>query len=83
MVQKHDLQLTNYHQFMDLHFLWIQMGTIINSSKKDINTDRHAQKQEPCQHWNLGQCPNSAGTCTYVHICTKCHANAHKSDMCK
>ncbi|KAF8241153.1 hypothetical protein L208DRAFT_1464197, partial [Tricholoma matsutake] len=31
----------------------------------------------PCQRWNECRCPNSATTCNYLHVCSKCSNSGH------
>jgi hypothetical protein len=88
--QRRDLLLTDYHNFTDLHVLWIQNAGAGGSKSGESDrrgrtgaTSGGSRRREACRRWNEGRCPNSAANCNFAHVCTKCRSNAHASADCK
>ncbi|KAL1739559.1 hypothetical protein HDZ31DRAFT_85844 [Schizophyllum fasciatum] len=84
---RRDLLLTDFSEFSDLHLQWIQNSLQI-SSQRDSNSRQRAgiasggRRREPCNRWNTGVCPNSAGKCRYAHVCSTCRSNQHTASAC-
>lgn len=83
--QRRDLSLTDYQQFTDLHVLWIQgagAGAHSNTSKRTANVGPKPRRRDPCRRFNDGKCPNSAASCNYAHVCSRCRRTGHAVDAC-
>lgn len=85
--QRRDILLTDLSQYSDLHVLWIQNAggaSGVSKTGRSGGTPSNINKRrDPCRRWNEGRCPNTAGNCTYAHICSKCRSNAHTSTECE
>jgi len=81
VAQRRDLELTSTEQFSDLHLQWINNPAACSGTSR--NGRRAGQRRDPCRRWNENRCPNSAGTCNYAHICSRCRSNAHVGSECQ
>ena len=85
---RRDLELTDYSSFGDLKILHIDScgassqgeggntgGGRVKSAAR--NRPRLTNEVEPCHRWNRGRCPQSAATCRYRHVCSRCGSGAH------
>jgi hypothetical protein len=87
VAQHHDMQLTDFGEFIDLHMHWIQnTGSSASRTSQARRVEQgvgRTQKREACRRWNEGRCPNTAVACSYAHVCSKCRVNSHTAAECK
>jgi hypothetical protein len=87
VAQRRDLTLTDFNEFVDLQFHWIQnVGSITTTrSSRDRRpepTANRTSRRDPCRRWNEGRCPNTNQACNYKHVCSKCRQNHHTAPEC-
>jgi len=83
--QRRDLELTDYGQYSDLHLQWINNPAVSSSARSTSSRPQRkpGQRREACRRWNEQRCPNSASSCNYAHVCSKCRNNAHVGGECQ
>ncbi|KAF8814651.1 hypothetical protein BYT27DRAFT_7081792, partial [Phlegmacium glaucopus] len=83
--QCRDLELTNFAQFDNLQIQWIHSPSNLSSSQQTEPRARQPsarRRSAPCRRWNERRCPNSASTCNYLHVCSKCSSGGHVAGEC-
>ncbi|TFK33546.1 hypothetical protein BDQ12DRAFT_615005 [Crucibulum laeve] len=86
--QRHDLMLTDFQSFTDLHLLWVQNTGTANSrdnegrrgTKTSGSSGGTAKRREACRRWNENKCRQ--GNCIYAHVCSKCRSSTHVTSEC-
>ncbi|KAF8801435.1 hypothetical protein BYT27DRAFT_7226801 [Phlegmacium glaucopus] len=83
--QRCDLKLSNFAQFDNLQIQWIHSPSNLSSSQQAEPRARQPyahRRSAPCRRWNERRCPNSASTCNYLHVCSKCSSGGHVAREC-
>ncbi|KAE9406494.1 hypothetical protein BT96DRAFT_1051149 [Gymnopus androsaceus JB14] len=78
--QSRQYELTDFGEFQDLFMHWVQAPT--PKPRDSGRKDNKSRKREPCKRYNEGRCPNTAQSCGYQHICSKCNKNDHSRANC-
>lgn len=78
--QSRQYELTDFSEFQDIFMHWIQAPP--SKTRESGKKDNKPRKREPCRHYNEGRCPNTAQSCGYQHICSKCNKNDHTRPNC-
>ncbi|KAF8811015.1 hypothetical protein BYT27DRAFT_7090511, partial [Phlegmacium glaucopus] len=83
--QCHDLELSNFPEFTDLQLQWVHNPTSLASGSPSESRARQSLNRHhsaPCRRWNEHRCPNTAASCNYLHVCSKCSSGGHVTDDC-
>ena len=87
--QAHNLLLTDFAEFADIHALWIHNGgsggstqSLESAEKKNSSSTGATRQRVACRRWNEGKCPNTSKACDYLHHCNKCDNPNHTAPEC-
>ncbi|TDL18425.1 hypothetical protein BD410DRAFT_728580 [Rickenella mellea] len=89
VAHRRDILLSDFAAFADLQIQYLTAAgsaataSTSSSTSKSVTRNPTDRRLEACRRYNLGKCPKTAATCTYLHVCSVCDDETHVADKCQ